>query len=135
MIYIADTGNDCIREIHIATGEVKTIAGGKSARMADGKGSEVKFFSPSGITNDSSGNLYVADTLNNRICKLFFVKAAVENMNISTTQQKLEPKVDTDTIVQAILALDKNLTLLITAIQTMPLLHIPSCRFGCLHTH
>ncbi len=67
-LYIADTDNHTIREIVAATGAVNTLAGlaGVSG-SADGTGSAARFNSPSGVAVDGSGNVYVADTLNNTV--------------------------------------------------------------------
>jgi len=70
-IYIADSGNHVIRKI-TPEGFVTTIAGGypKSRGLVDGEGQEARFSYPQGITVDLYGNIYVADTYNNRIRKI-----------------------------------------------------------------
>jgi DNA-binding beta-propeller fold protein YncE len=68
ILYFADYDNDRIRKI-AANGEVSTIAGG-SYDYADGPGTGAWFWGPAGISIDSSGNLYVADGRNHRICKI-----------------------------------------------------------------
>jgi sugar lactone lactonase YvrE len=67
-LYVADTANDRIRKITPA-GEVSTIAGGVHG-FADGIGGDARFKLPSGIASDAAGNLYVADTANDRIRKI-----------------------------------------------------------------
>jgi large repetitive protein len=68
-LYIADTGNRIIRKITAANGTVTTVAGdGTEGFMGDGglaTASELN--SPSGVTIDASGNIFIADTGNNRI--------------------------------------------------------------------
>ncbi len=67
-IFVADTYNHKIRKI-TPDGVVSTIAGG-NADFANGQGYDAKFWSPSGLALDSSGNLYVADTGNHKIRKI-----------------------------------------------------------------
>ena len=67
-LYVADTGNFTIRKVVAATRVVSTIAGlAGTSGSADGAGSTVRFFAPTGIAADSSGNLYIADTNNHTI--------------------------------------------------------------------
>ena len=72
-IYVADTDNDIIREIN-TEGVVSTLAGNAAQsyyiQFADGTGATAKFNTPTGICVDSNGNLYVADSMNNRIRKV-----------------------------------------------------------------
>lgn len=69
--YVADSGNDTIRRIS-ATGAVTTIAGAPWAASGyiDGPATIARFNSPSGLALDSKGNVFVADTNNNRIRRL-----------------------------------------------------------------
>src|SRR5881275_1428763 len=68
--YVADQANSTIRKITPA-GVVTTIAGAAGMfGSADGSGSAARFNAPDGIAVDSSGNLYVADTLNSTIRKI-----------------------------------------------------------------
>lgn len=65
-VIVADTGNHMIRRI-TPDGVVTTVAGGATAGFLDGAGSSARFNGPSGVACDSNGNLYVADSGNNRI--------------------------------------------------------------------
>ena len=69
-VYIADTLNQRIRKI--ANGIITTIAGNGTAGFAgdNGPASSDELNFPNGITLDSNGILYVADTVNNRIRKI-----------------------------------------------------------------
>lgn len=68
--YISDFLNTCIRKI-TPEGVVSTYAGVAGAvGTADGTLSNARFFGPTGLTFDKSGNLYVADFFNHRIRKI-----------------------------------------------------------------
>jgi sugar lactone lactonase YvrE len=70
-VYVADTGNNTIREITSA-GVVSTLAGlAGSSGSVDGSGSAARFSAPEGVAVDSAGNVYVADTNNSTIRKIF----------------------------------------------------------------
>jgi hypothetical protein len=58
-IFVADTGNHVIRVVSPA-GSVGTLAGGIAGHK-DGVGNGAEFMSPTGISLDTDGNLYVAD--------------------------------------------------------------------------
>lgn len=66
-IYFADSGNSRIRRI--SAGTITTIAGNGTAGFSgdNGPATNAEFNSPHGVATDSSGNVYVADTGNNRI--------------------------------------------------------------------
>lgn len=65
-LYVADTGNNMIREI-TPGGVVSTVAGQPTAGYQDGVGTSARFQYPRGVATDAAGNLYVADTVNQRI--------------------------------------------------------------------
>ncbi len=71
LLYIADTFNNVIRMVD-ADGNMQTIAGDGTARFGgDGGPAEyARINHPEGIAFDSAGNLYIADTFNNRIRKI-----------------------------------------------------------------
>jgi len=68
-VYVAEYYNSRIRKI-TATGVVTTLAGGGNYSFADGTGTNARFYLPTGVAVDSSGNVYVADSLNFRIRKV-----------------------------------------------------------------
>ena len=71
-VYVADTWNHTIRKVTSA-GAVTTLAGlpgcyGDLDSAADGAGTNnARFYCPSGVAVDASGNVYVADTRNHTI--------------------------------------------------------------------
>jgi sugar lactone lactonase YvrE len=82
-LYVADTGNDVIRKI-ASNGVVTTLAGSPPTAnvvngmapflyhpgSADGTGGSAQFNGPQGVSVDSAGNVYVADTGNNTVRKI-----------------------------------------------------------------
>ncbi len=69
-LYVSDHSNYCIRKVTSA-GVVTTFAGlCGTGGTTDGTGTAARFWGPSGIVFDSSGNLYVADTGNDSIRKI-----------------------------------------------------------------
>lgn len=68
-VYVIDTFNNRIRKI-TSNAVVTTFAGSGAADYTDGIGTAASFNQPNGGGFDSSGNLYVADTFNNRIRKI-----------------------------------------------------------------
>lgn len=74
--YIADSANNEIRKMVIASGEVSTFAGSTTAGTTNAIGTAARFNNPIGITMDGT-NLYVADTDNNRIRKIVIATGEV----------------------------------------------------------
>jgi len=68
-LYVADSGNNCVRRI--SSGSVTTFAGNGSVAQAFGGdgGKAVNAFlsGPSGVSADPQGNVYIADTFNDRV--------------------------------------------------------------------
>jgi len=75
-LYVADRYNYAVRAIDLTTGIVETVAGGAKCDTAaescadSGPALRMRFNEPYGIAFDPSGNLYVADTHNNRIVRV-----------------------------------------------------------------
>jgi len=72
-IYISDTSNSRIRMVTASTGIISTIGGGVlSAFGGDGGPATSAYInSPENIYVDAAGNIYFADTANNRVRKIF----------------------------------------------------------------
>ena len=68
-MYIADSSNNRIRKVD-ASGIINTMAGGGNNYPGDrGPATSASLGgNPSGVANDASGNLYVADSFENRVC-------------------------------------------------------------------
>ncbi|MGV9002347.1 MAG: NHL repeat-containing protein [Candidatus Saccharimonadaceae bacterium] len=68
-MYIADSGNHRIRKL-MPNGDVTTFAGSGVRGYAEGMGTAAQFDTPTGITIDATGTIYVADSYNNSIRKI-----------------------------------------------------------------
>ncbi len=85
-LFVADHGNNEIRELNVSTTAVTLFAGSASGASGhgNGTGTGATFTAPSGIAIDSAGNLYVADTNNSEI-RMITPAAVVSTYAGSTT--------------------------------------------------
>ena len=65
VLYIADTGNNCVRQVNVTSGKTTTIAGNPaSSGLLDGDGTEALFRAPSSVGVESStGRVFVLDNV------------------------------------------------------------------------
>jgi len=68
-IYVSDWANDVIRKIS-SDGKIWHLIGNGERGAKDGPDSLSSFYLPGGITVDTAGNIYLADTYNNMIRKI-----------------------------------------------------------------
>jgi hypothetical protein len=68
-IFIADTGNDHIREVNHATGIITTVAGGgvNSSIGDNGPATAAELGDPNAVAVDAAGDLFIADYSNDRV--------------------------------------------------------------------
>jgi hypothetical protein len=80
-IYIADTDNQRIRMVSSTNGNITTVAGNGTGGYSGDGGAAVnaQLANPSGVAVDGSGNLYIADQLNNVIREV-----SIANKQITT---------------------------------------------------
>ncbi len=69
-LYVADSGNHCIRKIDLVDNTVTTLAGTGSAGFIDGERGIGRLNLPMAVVVHSSGNLYVADSGNHAVRKV-----------------------------------------------------------------
>jgi len=71
-LYIADSVNNRIRKVTASSGIITTVAGNGTAGYSGdgGQATSAEIDEPQGVAVDSSGNLYILDTLNYRIRKV-----------------------------------------------------------------
>ncbi|MBI1922332.1 MAG: chitobiase/beta-hexosaminidase C-terminal domain-containing protein [Geobacter sp.] len=85
-LFIADSSNNHIRKVDAATGIISTVAGSGSAGFAGdgGAATAASLRYPTGVTMDSAGNLFIADSSNNRIRKVLAVGVLDTNPPVTT---------------------------------------------------
>ncbi len=67
-LIVADTGNGVIRFVRLSDGYVSTLAGNTNGPLFDSAiGSNATFRYPYGLTQDTNGNVYIADWGNNAV--------------------------------------------------------------------
>jgi hypothetical protein len=68
-IFFSDEGNNRIREVVAATGNIQTVAGNGTAGFSgdSGPATSAELYGPVGVFVDGSGNIFIADATNYRI--------------------------------------------------------------------
>jgi sugar lactone lactonase YvrE len=71
-VYVADSGNNIVRRLDTRTGNEIVVAGNGTAGFSGdgGPATNAEFSAPSGLAVDTTGNLFIADTGNQRIRKV-----------------------------------------------------------------
>jgi sugar lactone lactonase YvrE len=71
-LYIVDVNNDRIRKVTASTGIITTVAGNGTFGYSGDGGAAIsaELYTPLGVAVDASGNIYIADSGNNRIRKV-----------------------------------------------------------------
>src|SRR5215216_1069657 len=83
-LIIADTANNRIRRL-TPTGQASTVAGDGTAGYVDGPANKAQFNAPIGVAVNARGNIYVADSYNDRI------RLITPNGQVSTVAGKGTP--------------------------------------------
>jgi uncharacterized protein (TIGR03437 family) len=93
-LFIADYANNRIRKVS-ANGIITTVAGNGIAGFAGdgGPATAAELFAPENLTVDTSGNLFIADTFNNRIREVQAVNAlgGIQNAASYATAAAVSP--------------------------------------------
>ena len=86
-LYIADTGNNAVREVLAISGTIVTVAGNGAAGDSGDGGLAIaaELSQPVGVTVDLSGALYIADTGNSRIKMVVPVSGMITSTSIIQT--------------------------------------------------
>jgi sugar lactone lactonase YvrE len=69
-IFVADSVNNKIKRVS-ASGRVKILAGSTQGDVCSDIGTSAKFYTPIGVCVDAAGIIYVADSANNKIKKIW----------------------------------------------------------------
>jgi len=78
VLFVADTANDAIRRVDLATAAVTTFAGSLGfPGSTDGVGGAARFRRPQGLAFDGRGALWVADTGNDTVRRIDLATATV----------------------------------------------------------
>jgi sugar lactone lactonase YvrE/predicted secreted protein len=87
-LYIADTTNQRVREVNASTGMITTIAGtGIQGFSGDGAAAtSAQLNAPVAVLLDPAGNLYIADSGNNRIRQVSAATANMQTLSGTSTQ-------------------------------------------------
>ena len=92
-LFIADTGNHCIRRIRASDGMITTVAGngftgpnGEGGYAGDGgAATKAELNSPGAVAFDAAGNMYIPDTVNNRVRLVHAVDGAITSASTIAT--------------------------------------------------
>jgi sugar lactone lactonase YvrE len=81
-LYIADTGNNMVRMVDPITGVITSVAGNGTPGFSGDTGVAIsaKLSTPSAVAVDSAGDLYIADTVNNRVRKVYASTGIIETI-------------------------------------------------------
>jgi hypothetical protein len=80
-LYVSDDGNNVIRRVAADIGVITTVVGNGSFGFSgdSGPATSASLNAPFGMALDSAGNLYIADSYNNRVRKVTAVASQVAN--------------------------------------------------------
>src|SRR5215469_2368082 len=109
-LYLADIGSHRIRRITASTSVITTVAGtGTQGSGGDGSAATAALIdSPGGLAADATGNLYLADTHNQRIRRIDAISGAITTVAGSGSQGYSG---DSNSAMAAKLALPQGLTI------------------------
>ena len=90
-LFIADSGNHRIRKVTAATGVITTLAGGVTAGTTGdgGLATAALLNTPEGVALGAGGDLFIADTLNNRVRKITAATGIITPVTPATTPKGL----------------------------------------------
>jgi sugar lactone lactonase YvrE len=100
-LFIADSGNERVREVVAATGDIITVAGTDSAGYSgdDGPATAAELGFPEGVAVDSAGDFFISDHVDQRIREvaagaLVTITPAATNVSVTTVAMVLGDPTD-----------------------------------------
>ena len=69
-LFIADTGNNRVLELEQNGALIDAVGGGNQTDASGQPGNEIRLSNPTGLSFDDAGNLYIADTGDNRVLEV-----------------------------------------------------------------
>ncbi len=91
-VYVGDFNNNAVRKI-TPLGVVTTLAGlpgAKNTGSTDGTGNAARFYGPTGLAVDASGNVFVADFFNNAIREITPAGVVTTLAGLSTDAENID---------------------------------------------
>ncbi len=85
-LLISDSNNNRIRKLTLSSSVVSTFAGNGTAGDVNGTTLNSSFFTPYGITKNSTGDIFIADYFNSKIKK-------ISNTNLAIQENELKLKI------------------------------------------
>src|ERR1039458_2749610 len=133
-LFIADTGNGRIRKV-LASGIITTVAGGGAVLGDGGPATSATLYGPLDVAVDASGNLFIADTGNNRIRKVSAaapsgspvaipLPAAVNTVDVNPNTNQVYVGGNISNVVQNIVWIDGNTNSIVKSLGVGQGLHV-----------
>src|ERR1035437_476328 len=133
-LFIADSGNSRIRKVS-ASGIIATVAGGGAGLGDGGPASSSSLDGPLGVVVDAAGNLFIADTGNNRIRKVSAavpsgspvaipLPAAVNTVDVNPETNQVYVGGNISNVVQNIVWIDGNTNTIVKSLGVGQGLHV-----------
>lgn len=97
-LYIADSGNNRVRKVYADTEIIQTLTGNDSEQFAGdgGPANQASLYAPYNLFFDQDGNLFIADTLHNRVRSISATPVALQFAVIRVNRTSAVQVVDLD---------------------------------------
>ena len=94
-IYVADSGNNRIREINVTTYDIQTLSGGNAESFGGdgGPANLASMYDPDSLFFDQSGNLFFSDMFHNRVREIHALVATLPNFPVMRVGKVSAPQI------------------------------------------